>query len=200
MTLRRIPRWPLFISLMLIIACQRPLRERKEVYRASIDYLRAERGPWEPWHQLLVAERTEAPNMEERLPERSFGPCFSRTKAIPLGGLTEEFHQANKSTSSIRENLASIPDVILVPPSHYLDANGQFSWEKLFKYYGKRRANAYYLPSGLLSVSGIGFNLTGDRALIFVRYSCSLCGFGEYLLLRKKEKWSVEDECRVWVS
>ena len=200
MKLRHIPGGPLIISLVLIIACQPPHKEREEVYRAAIDYLRAERGPREPWHQLLVAERTEAPNKDERLPGRSFGPCFSRTKAIPLDRLTEEFREANKLTSSIRDDLASVPDVILVPPSHYLDAKGQFSWEKMFKYYGKRRANAYYLPSGLLSVSGIGFNLMGDRALIFIRYSCSLCGFGEYLLLHKKEKWSVEDACRVWVS
>ncbi len=50
--------------------------------------------------------------------------------------------------------------------------------------------------------SRVGFTPLGGSALVFLSYYCgSLCGIGEYILLRRNsDGWEVVDEWVVWVS
>ncbi|MEA2236223.1 MAG: hypothetical protein QOC81_947 [Thermoanaerobaculia bacterium] len=55
---------------------------------------------------------------------------------------------------------------------------------------------------GYLSLSRVGFNLVGNRALIYVEFSCGwLCGHGVYYILEKRSgKWERTAEQIRWVS
>ncbi len=55
---------------------------------------------------------------------------------------------------------------------------------------------------GYLTLSRVGFNLFGNRALIYVEFSCGwLCGQGVYYILEKRSgKWVQTGEQVTWVS
>ena len=56
---------------------------------------------------------------------------------------------------------------------------------------------------GIVTFSAVGFNATGDRALVFVTYSCgSLCASGIYFDMRKPADgaWYVAYKTGVWAS
>lgn len=50
-----------------------------------------------------------------------------------------------------------------------------------------------------LVFSRVGYDHTGERALVFVDQDCGLCGGGHYLLLRRGgDGWSIETMCTMW--
>jgi hypothetical protein len=55
---------------------------------------------------------------------------------------------------------------------------------------------------GHISLSNVGFNKTGDRALVyFVHWCGALCGTGHYILLSKcKQAWKVDTVAMIWIS
>lgn len=69
----------------------------------------------------------------------------------------------------------------------------------------KSIADTAYKPVaiiGKLSLSGIVFNKTGDKGLIYYEFHCGwLCGKGGLLKIKKDhDKWKIEQDITTWVS
>ena len=61
---------------------------------------------------------------------------------------------------------------------------------------------AYPDAHGLLTFSRVGFNQSGDQALVYVAFSCGgLCGEGRYFVLKKSGSiWVINKIIPLWVS
>ena len=93
-------------------------------------------------------------------------------------------------------------EVTLPPPSRFMR---EADFERFFKdnHDGwKPFSRATGGAIGYLTLSRVGFNLIGTRALIYVEFSCGvLCGQGVYYILEKRSgRWVKADEQLRWVS
>lgn len=70
----------------------------------------------------------------------------------------------------------------------------QKDWSEFYEKYPE--------SGGYISLSNVGFNKTGDQALVyFVHWCGGLCGTGHYLLLSKcKKDWKVDTLAMIWIS
>lgn len=54
---------------------------------------------------------------------------------------------------------------------------------------------------GLVTLSGVGFNLSRTQAVFYVNHFCGLCGGGRYVLVEKiNGAWRVKGERYTWIS
>jgi len=54
---------------------------------------------------------------------------------------------------------------------------------------------------GLVTLSGVGFNLSRTQAVFHINHFCGLCGGGRYVLMEKVNgAWRVKDEHYTWIS
>ena len=108
------------------------------------------------------------------------------------------FDERNLRSLTIRHigDLASRIPVILVSYStlQSLPRDIEHYWRKFYQLYPK--------SAGLISLSPIGYNASGDVAILMVDRSCGgLCGNGYSVSLRWKDgKWSITKVQRTWVS
>lgn len=54
---------------------------------------------------------------------------------------------------------------------------------------------------GLVTLSGVGFNLSRTQAVFYIDHFCGLCGGGRYVLMERVDgTWRVKDEHYTWIS
>jgi hypothetical protein len=54
---------------------------------------------------------------------------------------------------------------------------------------------------GLITLSGVGFNVRRTQAVFYIDHFCGLCGGGRYVLMEKIDgAWRVRDEHYTWIS
>lgn len=54
---------------------------------------------------------------------------------------------------------------------------------------------------GLITLSGVGFNVRRTQAVFYIDHFCGLCGGGRYVLIEKIDgAWRVRDEHYTWIS
>ena len=104
-----------------------------------------------------------------------------------------DFHAKNAARSQLQLSL-TVPSAWRTFASS--EVHGQFPAGDWFAFYQR-----YPGCPGLLSLSSIGFNRTGDRALVYVAHAYSVDGGKGHVLLFKKHgtKWNVIKRGIVWV-
>jgi hypothetical protein len=54
---------------------------------------------------------------------------------------------------------------------------------------------------GFITLSGIGFDVSGTQAVFYIDHFCGLCGGGRYVLMEKVNgAWHVREEQYTWIS
>jgi hypothetical protein len=54
---------------------------------------------------------------------------------------------------------------------------------------------------GLITLSGVGFNVRRTQAVFYIDHFCGLCGGGRYVLMEKIDgAWRLRDEHYTWIS
>ena len=188
----------LFVIALAAGACDSSESDREQIYQVALEHLLAT-DSLKP-DEFLVAEAAEAPAPPRAgTPERQrLDECFHDAPDLPR--LAAALEEANRVPRPIPGRLGQPPAVALVPAEQYRrDSQGRFS-KQFLERYGKKRERHYFVP-GLLTFSGVGSD-SRARALVEINYTCSMCGFGMYLLLEKQWgwRWTVADSCETWVS
>ncbi len=96
-------------------------------------------------------------------------------------------------------NQVRYPFKIAIDGPLNLDFISWKSWELLGGWEGFYQT--YPNSPGLVGFSRIGFNETGDQALIYISLNIHyLAGFGYMIILSKRERWEIDQMEMVWIS
>lgn len=110
-----------------------------------------------------------------------------------------------ESVSTVSECLSGAGDVVELATA-FIDVNStQRYWTTggAFRSLGRIGSGGDHddLPRDHLEISLPSIDEEAGRALVYVERHCPLCGFGQYqLLVRERGRWSVKDDCYVWLS
>lgn len=107
-----------------------------------------------------------------------------------------DYTAKNKESSPLKRSLRPKLDYVLVERAELdkMFAKGGGWWEEFYRRFPD--------SGGYASLSRVGFDAGGNRALVYIKHSCGgLCGSGHYVLLKKEEgAWKVEKSRMVWIS
>jgi uncharacterized protein YbjT (DUF2867 family) len=188
--------WPVISRAGFVLSPRSTVAE-EDVWRFVIDeYTRGTHGKVVPIAVNPVAEwRKSAAESPRELSRRITEGWSPQQRGNPEAAtaLQDFLIKATKSAT------IAVP----LPQRSRFMANDEF--ERYFKDRNDGWDNFYQNnagAAGYLSLSRVGFNLGGNRALIYVEFSCGgLCGHGVYYILEKSSgKWMRTAEHLRWVS
>jgi hypothetical protein len=181
----------------LTAAEQTTFADTSAIYRAVLSSARGDNGR-EP---LVVGAETEdaahitdfEQTMAVVIPRLT---ASSPSRAIP-DGLLDAFRRVYAARLPLDPNRLGIPEVTLLTAAEYdaffrSDENLIDRWHAFFNRFG----------TGMTKVSAVAFSADGAAALLTISHECgSLCGSGEYVMLRKANgAWQVVAKQGAWVS
>jgi hypothetical protein len=183
---------PAGLLLVAITGCGRPSsppadigEEDYRVYQAALDGL-VESGRTA---QLTVFDQTvDLPALDARLRYSLTLPGLQGSTR----GLRRSFQKSNRTRSRLDPDRlrASVP-VRLIRDGAF--GSGASEWRRFFRRH----------PSspGMITLSRVAFDRDSTRAVVSVDVFCPMCGHGETLLLRRRDRvWRVEDSVHRWVN
>jgi len=132
--------------------------------------------------------RIDGPQAEERL---------RRFLRKPEPKTLDEFLRVVRQEGELPTELRQVPGVVLVGRAELerrLEAPGRDYWQLFARYFPK--------SSGIVSLSRIAYNESGNEAMAYLAFSCGLlCGHGLAVVLQQFDgRWTVVEHMYLWES
>jgi len=139
--------------------------------------------------EVLISDRTRSDDVFEEMVDKGWGGSAdmlasyraNNAKRIPINEFLADWPQAAFWTKEMSEATFKINPVV--------------GWKIFHEQHPGLK--------GFVTFSGVGFNATGDRALVFFTYSCGpLCATGTYFDMRKAADgtWYVAYKTDLWAA
>lgn len=108
----------------------------------------------------------------------------------------KDFERANKEQSELSAKLNLTVKYVLL--DRQLPTNTPEAYAERWRSFYEKYPNS----PGIVSLSRVGFNASGDQAIVYVANTCGgLCGKGYYVLLTESSgSWKIERDLMLWVS
>jgi hypothetical protein len=184
--------WPVAAPFFSFIA-PHPSRAERDIWRTIVaDYsFRPNAPPIAIGVDRIARWKTERDETPRGVYERLVDGWPNQPGVPDASAAVQDFLIRNARPTPVRCDLP--PGSRFVPRAALQKFTGRFAWEDFSGTYG---VDAY------LSLSRVGFDVLGRRAVVYVEISCGgLCGHGTYyVLVRRQGRWVVEREFLRWIA